>query len=455
MTGATLKLASFVAIAAFCTLRPSMSWAGDRHWSARYVSGSKKSQVGTAVDLLVSKDLVSCKKGKSIILQIPSASIAEVGYDNSSHNRGWTWLKASSDIAPKGKCSGDDAVCGAGTMLILTPIVVGAAVLAPFKSTQHFVRLFWDENGESNEALFEVGKDDYLAVLTALQDATGKPWRDLPAARKKLIDEIGAARDRRVAIQLDRNVVLNESEMKAGAYQLVVLERPDNTAEAYFFSGTEVTPDHVTAQGLARVGSSAPPAVNPSVTYADQMGAETIATVQVQDRKLEFVSAGLPRRVGQSFRSFYAGGDRWAVVVQAYFQGEPALRFRVLHNPFPHVCEEYIYVTHTRVASEITPDSSQRSCATFSAERGSIKAVAKEGRMINHFLDVTVGEKSYGFQPLFEGGGGLGRMAGFGRSRDAAREFAAFFVQAVTEFDAIELKSQPPPRETSEPPRLK
>jgi hypothetical protein len=301
-------------------------------------------------------------------------------------------------------------------------------------TTQHFVRILWQENREPSEALFEVGKEDY-AILSAFQDATGKPWQDLPVARKKLLDEIRAAQDRRIPVQLDRPVILNEVEMKVGSYELVVLERPDNLAEAYFFAGEEVRPEHVIAQALAKVETSTAPVANPSVTCAERMGAETIGTLQVQDKTFEFMSDGLPARVDQSVRSFYGGGDKWAVVTRTDFHGEPALRFRVVHNPFPHVCQEFIYVTRTRVASEIAPNSPQASCATFSAAREEVKAVTNRGKWINHFMGVTVGEKTYGFQPIFEEVGGRGTIAGFGRTRDAARDYAAFFVQAVTDFD--------------------
>jgi hypothetical protein len=432
-----------VALVAGCALQPNISWANSKQgqWPVRYVAGSKKSQGGAKVDLLVSKEAVRCRKGKNIVLEIPAASITEVGYDDSSHNRGWTWLKAGSEITREGKCSG--LGCGAATVLIGTPVVVGAVALAPFKSTQHFVRVLWQENGEPSEALFEVGKEDYAAVLTAFQDATGKPWQDLPVARKKLLDEIKAAQDRRIPVQLDRAVVLNEAEMKVGRYQLIVLERPDNLAEAYFFAGEEVEPEHVIAQALAKVGISTPPAANPSVTYAERMGAATIATLQVQDKNFEFMSAGLPARVNQSVRSFYGGGNKWAVVTRADFHGDPALRFRVIHNPFPHVCQEFIYVTRTHVASEIAPNSPQTSCATFSALRAEVKAVAYEGKWINHFMGLTVGDKTYGFQPIFEEAGGQRAIAGLGRTRDAARDYAAFFVQAVTDFDEVEAPPKP------------
>jgi hypothetical protein len=181
------------------------------------------------------------------------------------------------------------------------------------------------------------------------------------------------------------------------------------------------------------------------VAYAQQMGVETIATIQIPDKKLVFDSGGLPARIAQSNRSFYGGSSRWASVVAADYKGEPALRFHVIHNPFPHVCHEYVFVTRLRVASEIAPNSPQSGCATFSAPRAEVKAVALEGKWTNHFLEVTTGGKTYGLQPVLESGDGGRRIAGLGKSRDAAREWAAFFVHTVTDFDQVEQEKQAPP----------
>jgi hypothetical protein len=399
-------------------------------WRVRYVAGSKNSETGAKLDLAILNQEVTGKKGKNIVLQIPAASITEVGYDTSSHNRGWAgaWLDAGS-TASQG--STDEA-------LIMVPFVVGAAVTAPLKSTQHFVRILWREDGVPSEVLFEVGKDDYSAILEALQNLTGKRWQDLPGARKKLLAEIQSAKNRSVPLQVDRTVVLNKAEMKSGNYQLILLERPDHRGGTYFFAGQDVNPKHVTAQAVVTIE---PQAGSLDVAYAKQMGVETIATIQLPDKKLVFDSSGPPARIAWSNRSFY-GGSKWATVVVADYMGEPALRFHVVHNPLPSVCHEYVFVTRTRVASEIAPNSPQSDCATFSAPRAEVKAVALEGKRTDHSLEVTVGHKIYNLQPLFEGGSGGGKIAGFGKISDAARDWAAFFVQTVTDFNLVEREPQ-------------
>jgi hypothetical protein len=435
-----LSVVALLAMTAVCILQPTLSLASgkDNEWRVKYVAGSKKSQAGAKLTLAILNKEVTGKKGEDIVLQIPAASITEVGYDTSSHNRGWTWLNAGADVTTQGK--------GDYGGLVLAPFLVGAAMMAPFKSTQHFVRILWQEGGVPSEALFEVGKDDCGAVLKALKDLTGKPWQDLPEARKDLVAEIKSAKDRSVRLQVDHTVVLNEAEMKSGTYELILLERPDNRGEAYFFAGQEVNPEHVTAQAVVTIEPSKSEAGRLDVAYAEHMGVETIATIQFPDKKLVFDTGGLPARIAGSKHSFYGGSSRWATVVAADYKGEPALRFHVIHNPFPHVCQEYVFVTHTRVASEIAPNSPQSSCATFSAPRGEVKAVALDGKWTNGFLQVTVGGKTYNLGPLLEESDGRRRFVGLGKSRDAAREWAAFFVQTVTDFDSVEQERQTSPR---------
>src|SRR5579864_6407882 len=204
-----LSVAVLFAIATVCILQPCFCLADSKnnHWPVRYLAGSKKSQAGAKLDLAIVDQEVTGKKGKNIVLHIPAASITVVGYDTSSHSRSWAWLDAGS-TADQGKQEGSLA----GPPLWV-PFAVGAIAVAPFKSTQHFVRILWQEDGVPSEALFEVGKNDYDAVLDALQNLTGKTWQDLPGAQKKLLAEIQSAKNQSVPLQVNHTVVLNKGEM--------------------------------------------------------------------------------------------------------------------------------------------------------------------------------------------------------------------------------------------------
>lgn len=223
---AGLVVSRWLVIAVVC----SCCVAGtEKQWPVKYIAGSKTSKVGAKLQLTITNDSLSFKKGKDLVMEISVHSITQVGYDTSSHNRGWAWLKTGTAAASQGICSGAGSeYCGAADAVLFAPVLVGAAVLSPFTSTQHFIRLLWDNNGVPSQALFEVSKDDYSSLLTELQRTTGKPWQDLPQTRKKLAGEIEQAKSQSQAFQLDRDVVVNETEIKAGRYQIVLLQRAED-----------------------------------------------------------------------------------------------------------------------------------------------------------------------------------------------------------------------------------
>src|SRR5262249_55150734 len=247
------------------------------------------------------------------------------------------------------------------------------------------------------------------------------PWVDLPQARKKLVSEIEQAKGRSAPLEIDRTIVLNEAEMKPGRYQTVLLERPGNHGEIYFFKGTDVNPERISAQAVVNVEPLNSETTNPGVTYVAEHGVETINAIQFPGKKMVFASGALPARVAKSVRSFYGGGDKWATVIQTDYEGEPALRFHVFHHSLsflnPHICREYIYVTRTRVVSVIGSSGPQPGCGTFSVDRNEIKAFAQEAKWTNRFIKVTVQGENYTFEPIFEQASGNGR-AGLGKPRD-------------------------------------
>jgi len=242
---------------------------------------------GAKLELVITDQSARFKKGEETTLEIPAASISEVGYDNSSHNRGWAYLKA---------VGGGLHGSGEG-MVIVAPILAPAAILAPFKSTKHFVRILREDKGSPSEVLLQVRKQDYHAVLDELQRLSGKPWIDLPQARKKLVSEIKQAKGRSVLLEIDRNIVLNGAEMKPGRYQVVFLERPGNHGEVYFFSGTKVKPKRISAQGVVNVETLNSETTNSGVTYVVEHGVETTNAIQLPGKKLVFVSGAPPSRV--------------------------------------------------------------------------------------------------------------------------------------------------------------
>ena len=135
---------------------------------------------GAKVELVITDQSALIKQGEVTVLEILAVSISEVGYDNSSHYPGWELLKDAGVLTGSG-----------GEEVIFAPILLApAAILLPFKSTKHFVRILWEDKGNPSEVLLEVGKQDYHVLLDELQRLWGKSWIGLPQARKKLVSEI-------------------------------------------------------------------------------------------------------------------------------------------------------------------------------------------------------------------------------------------------------------------------
>jgi hypothetical protein len=400
-------------------------------WRAKYMAGARKDAVGAKVTLSVSPQGVLCKKGKNVVLQVPIESVAQVGYDTQAHNKGWAVLKSGS-----GGSSGEAA----------TVVFITAAILAPFKTTRHFIRILWQQDGEPQEALLEVGKGDYSAVLAQFQAVTGKPWQNLPEARQKLRMELEEAKGRKLLIQVDRAAVVNEAELKPGPYQIVFLNRAEDRGEVYFFKGQDQDVDtgRIAAQAVVNVKATEDPSLPVAVGYATQEGVETISSIRLPEKTLSFIADRLPARVEKSAHSFYAGSGKWAVVTWAEYQGEPAFLFHVAYLQVLRVCEGQLFVTRTRVALEMAPINAGSHCDTFSAPRSEVKASVLTGKWTNKFFSLSVAGKSRSFQPVLEGPPGSNRIAQLGKSREAARDWAAFLVKTVSDFDAVQRESRPP-----------
>lgn len=71
-----------------------------------------------------------------------------------------------------------------------------AAVLAPFKTTRHFVGIHWQKGREEKGAVFKVGKGEYASFLAELERVTGRPWlnlaKELESVRQELKAELKA-----------------------------------------------------------------------------------------------------------------------------------------------------------------------------------------------------------------------------------------------------------------------
>jgi hypothetical protein len=424
--------------------QPASANPQEKQWSVESVAGTKFGQKKVKIDLRVSPQIVVVAPKKQAATEIPVGAIAHIGYDETAYSKGWAWWNASTDPNLQGN---NDPFFG----LTAASLDIGAALAAPFKTREHFIRILWQKDGEPEEILFEADKGEYKDILTELQTVTGKPWHDLPAERQKLREELDQAKDRKIPLQIDGEVLVNGTELKPGQYQMVLLERGESQGEAYFFPGSEVHSNHIAVQAVVRVErssitqNSAPNASRPDqakMVFVEQGTARTLTDLHLPDKTLYFSSLAVPEIAGSGARNFSAGGNRRAIVRHTTHNGEPALSFSVLHMA-SRPCKEILFVTRTSVALEPASPSDSH-CTTLSIPREEVKAQAPTGMWATSSLEFKWKEKPYRFQPLFESASGGSELPGMGReSRAAAHEFGEFFVRAVEDFDAVEREVQP------------
>jgi hypothetical protein len=186
LQGTLILLAS-----ALCTLAPHAEAAveesgASKVWHVHFLYGpisvtkGKKHKVvslpsGTSLNAQVGPEGIVFQKKKKVLLSVPSAGIDQIDYDRQSHRVS----KAVADQMVKDGQGCADYLCATAVM---TELVVAAFAL-PFKYTNHYVRISWQENGATHVMELKLAKHDYVPFLSELQKATNKPWRNLAQER--------------------------------------------------------------------------------------------------------------------------------------------------------------------------------------------------------------------------------------------------------------------------------
>jgi hypothetical protein len=157
-------------------------------WHVQYLYGpisvpqGKKHKVrplpsGTSLNAKVGPKGIVFQKKKDVVLSVPSTGIEQVAYDRESHRVSKSVANAIENTYQE--CNGIDYLCG--TVLFTESVVVVLAL--PFKFTNHFVTISWEENGMGRMMELKLHKHDYLPFLSELQKVTNKPWRNLHQGR--------------------------------------------------------------------------------------------------------------------------------------------------------------------------------------------------------------------------------------------------------------------------------
>lgn len=234
-------------------------------WPMKYEVGDLGLKQGTQMQVTVGDKTVFCQPEEGRAFTIPVAGVKEITYDVKVRRR----------------------LAEAAAVAILS---LGAtAVFAALKTKKHFVNVVWSEETSEKEVVFKVGKGEYAAFLADLQRVTGKPWKNLAQEREMVQQELKTNANQKIPIELDRRVQLTDGVLQPGRYQLILLERPGNKGEAYFFASNDVNVKKIAASGVVEIQAEAGTLSSPTVEYREEGAVTRIAKIRLRDKALRFL----------------------------------------------------------------------------------------------------------------------------------------------------------------------
>lgn len=271
-TGKSLLVRCLAVWLAASLLAPSLAWSQKPSftsegtvWPMKYEVGDFTIKQGTDMQVTVGNTTILCQPEEGRAFAIPVAGVKEISYDVKVRRR----------------------LAEAAAVAVLS---LGAtAVFAALKTKKHFVNVVWSEGGSEKEVAFKVGKGEYAAFLADLQRVTGKQWKNLAQEREMVQQELKTNAGKKIPVQLDRRVQLTDGVLQPGRYQLVLLERPANKGEAYFFAGDDVNVKKIAASAVVEILLETLPTTGSQVEYREDGAATRIAQIRLRDKTLRFL----------------------------------------------------------------------------------------------------------------------------------------------------------------------
>ncbi len=269
-----------------------------KSWRVRFQSGGEGIRRGTKLRLNVSEDKIVAERKKRVVFTIPVSSVLEVVHNTKLKDpaKDWYsfWERFPPETAYEAAKSGEEAAAA----LILGLVVWGVGeLLEETKKTQHFITIYWQEDGAVRHLALKVSARKHKALLGELKSVTRKEWKSLPELTKGKWHELERESINRIPVQLEQTVVVGWKKLPAGLYQLVLLEREPPLSELYFFAGEEVNADQVMARAVVEVESKTTGAgefwLPAQVIYLEENGLITIREVRTPDRILRFTPVPL------------------------------------------------------------------------------------------------------------------------------------------------------------------
>ena len=261
-----------------------------KSWKVKYISGPASGlPKDTTVTLTVNREWMRVRNSKTILFSAPVVNLSAVDSRTEVHKatKGWEDFWDS-------QCCGDSG--GAAAALLIAPVfLVGEGILAPIRTTDHFVSMYWLEDGATKTAEFRASTGDTKSLLAELKMVTGREAQDLQGSSQERLKHIAELFDAGPIVETDRQVNVAWRSLAPGAYRLVVVPREKNLAEIYFFranfQGGSFNADDVAAYAVVEIERRKPPLESkavPSVSYREQNGIATFSQIETNELILRF-----------------------------------------------------------------------------------------------------------------------------------------------------------------------
>jgi len=267
---------------------PNSTQGKGKSWEITYISGPVPDlRKDTPVTLTVSREWITVHHSKTLAFSAPVLNLSAVDSRTEVHKatKGWEDFWDSNftcDNCP--------------VVIFFVPIwLAGEGILAPIKTTDHFVSMYWLEDGAPKSAEFRASAGDTKSLLAELNKVTGREAEDLQGSSQERLKLIAERFDASPIVETDRQVNIGWRSLAPGAYRLVVVTRGKNLAEIYFspanFHGGSFNANDVAANAVVefeRRKTSVESKAAPSVSYREQNGLVTLSQIDTDDLILRF-----------------------------------------------------------------------------------------------------------------------------------------------------------------------
>jgi hypothetical protein len=261
-----------------------------KSWRVKYILGTALNvPKDTPVTLTVNREWMTVRDSKTILFSVPVANLS--ASDSRTEVRRAT--KGWEDFWDRNCCGDNDGLA----VLLIAPIwLAGEGILAPIRTTDHFVSMYWFEDGFVKTAEFRASAGDARSLVAELNRVTGKEVEDLQQLSQKTLKLIADQFEASPLVETDRQVNIGWRSLAPGAYRIVAVRRETNLAEVYFFpakfQGGSFKAADVAAHAVVELERRKTPLLEskttPSVSYREQNGIVMLDQIETKELILRF-----------------------------------------------------------------------------------------------------------------------------------------------------------------------